>query len=383
MIVFKGYIKMTKKNIGIVLMYFGIFLGIAIAINATFQKENKEGFAAQKLDVAVVDLDESEMSKQLVSYLKQKHQVTLQKDDKAKLAEELYYQKHNVVLRILEGFEEKAEKGEIGINLTNSPGSYNGIYLEQQINNFMRNIFMYRAAGYSTEEGCQKAMQQKESNVTLEDLNGNGGKLPAHGSFFQYLPYLFLAVFGAVLGKILFTFRRREVKNRLMASAVPLIRQNAETILAFFVIGMMMYTVCIVSMMLLYGDSVRSAGNLIWYFVNGFLCMLSSLEVAFIIGVMVKSEMQINTVSTPVSLGICFLCGVFVPLNVMGAQTKAVAKFLPIYWYESVNNLLMKYEDVSGAIGKQVLVVLGIQVLFVFALASAGMAIVRYQQQER
>ena len=111
--------------------------------------------------------------------------------------------------------------------------------------------------------------------------------------------------------------------------------------------------------------------------------MLSSLEVAFIIGVMVKSEMQINTVSTPVSLGICFLCGVFVPLNVMGAQTKAVAKFLPIYWYESVNNLLMKYEDVSGAIGKQVLVGLGIQVLFVFALASAGMAIVRYQQQER
>ena len=37
----------------------------------------------------------------------------------------------------------------------------------------------------------------------------------------------------------------------------------------------------------------------------------------------------------------------------------------------------------SGAIGKQVLVGLGIQVLFVFALASAGMAIVRYQQQER
>ena len=46
MTVFKGYIKMTKKNIGIVLMYFGIFLGIAIAINATFQKENKEGFAS-------------------------------------------------------------------------------------------------------------------------------------------------------------------------------------------------------------------------------------------------------------------------------------------------------------------------------------------------
>ena len=67
----------------------------------------------------------------------------------------------------------------------------------------------------------------------------------------------------------------------------------------------------------------------------------------------------------------------------MGAQVKAVAKFLPVYWYEVVNNFLMEYEDVSGAIGKQVLAGMGIQVLFVFALAGIGMAIVKYQQQER
>lgn len=383
MTVFKGYLKMTKKNIGIVLMYFGIFLVIAIMINATIQRQSKGGFSARKLDVAVVDLDKSELSGQLITYLKKRHNITLEQDDKAKLAEELYYQKHSVILRIQKGFEEKIAEGGTGINLTNSPGSYDGIYVEQQINNFMRNVSMYRAAGYSIKEGCRNVMGQKESKVTLEDLNGNGGALPAHGSFFQYLPYLFLAVFGAVLGKISFIFRERKVKNRLMASAVPLIRQNGETILAFFAIGMDMYAVCVVCMMLIYGDSALAAGNIVWYLANGFLGTLTALEIAFIIGVLVKNEMQVNIVVTPVSLGICFLCGVFVPLNVMGAQVKAVAKFLPVYWYEVVNNFLMEYEDVSGAIGKQVLAGMGIQVLFVFALAGIGMAIVKYQQQER
>ena len=35
-----------------------------------------------------------------------------------------------------------------------------------------------------------------------------------------------------------------------------------------------------------------------------------------------------------------FLCGVFVPLDIMGKGVKTVAHFLPVYWYEISNNLL-------------------------------------------
>lgn len=383
MTVFKGYLKMTRKNIGIVLMYFGIFLGIAIIMNAAVQKEGKGGFAARKINVAIVDLDQSELSKQLITYLKEKHSITLAKDDKARLSEELYYQKQSVILQILKGFEENAGKGETGIHLTNSPGSYSGIYLEQQINNFVRNVCTYQAAGYSIREGSQKVMGHKEGKVTLEDLNGNGGEQPAHGGFFQFLPYLFLATFGGVLGKILFLFRKREVKNRLMASSVSLKKQNGEMLLAFFAVGVIMYTACIFCLFLIYNHDIVAEKNIVWYLANGFLNMLVALEIAFLVGVLIKSEMQANTVTTPLSLGICFLCGVFVPLEVMGAQVKMIAKFLPVYWYETVNILLMEHENISGAVGRQVLSGMGIQILFVFALAGIGMAIVKYQQQER
>ena len=41
-----------------------------------------------------------------------------------------------------------------------------------------------------------------------------------------------------------------------------------------------------------------------------------------------------------ISLGMCFLCEVFVPMELIGDNVKIVAQFLPAYWYETANNLL-------------------------------------------
>lgn len=383
MTVFKGYMMLVKRNKGIALMYLGIFLAIAIIISASGQREGSREFSSKKVQVALVDSDQSELSRNLVAYLKKKHKVTMEKEDKARLSEKLYYGETRVVLQIQKGFEKKALQGKTGVNLTNSPGYYDGIYLEQQINKFTGNVLNYYSAGYSISEACQKVLGQKESKVRLEDVNGNGGKEQKYAVFFQYLPYIFLSVFGEVLGKILFSFRGKAVKNRLMASAVSLTRQNGETILAFLTVGTGMYLICNALACLLYRDSILSAANFGWYLLNGFADMLTALTIAFLIGLLVKKEMQVNMATVPVALGISFLCGVFVPLNVMGAEIKAVAKFLPMYWYETVNNLLMKHAVITGSVRGGVLTGIGIQILFLFAFAGVGMAVAKYQQQER
>lgn len=383
MTVFKGYLLMFKKNIGLAIMYFAIFISIALLISAVSAEEKSKSFAAAKVDIAVVDMDNSELSENLVKYLQKKHEVELAKDNKSALYEKLYYGEKSLVLRIGKGFEKKAFEGEVGIHLTNRPGSYSGMYLEQQINLFVGNVMSYLEAGYGMEEACQKVAARQESKVSIEDINGNGGDVPAYLGFFQYLPYLFICVFGAVLGKNLYTFRRKNVKNRAMSSPVSLIRQNGETVLAFLVIGAGLYLLCCVIAFILYGESVLTSPNLGWYLLNAFMDMLTALAIAFLVGLLVKSEMQVNIVITPVSLGLSFLCGVFVPLNVMGEQIRTIAKFLPVYWYEVVNNLLTDYADISGEIQTQVITGIGIQFLFVLALTGVGMAIAKYQQQER
>lgn len=383
MTVFKGYLKMIKRNLGTALLYFSIFIGITLLMNMATTKDGVQGFSSKECDVVVVDLDKSELSKELVAFLKEKHHVSMEKDDKARLAEELYYATKSVVLRIEKGFEEKALAGEDGIKLTNRPGSYHGIYLEWQINRYLGNVMNYHAVGYSIKESCQRVAKLKESKVSIEDVNGNGGEIPGYGQLFGFLPYLFLCVFGEVLGRILFAFRERKVKNRLMASSVPLMRQNGESILAFFVVGIVVYGLCIIIGIIIYGSDFLTTSNLVWYLLNGFLAMMAALEIAFLIGLFAKTETHVNIVTTSVSLGVSFLCGVFVPLSVMTTQIKNIAKFLPVYWYETVNNLLVDYADISGTVRRQLFHGLGIQVLFLLALAGIGMTVVKYQQQER
>jgi ABC-2 type transport system permease protein len=309
--------------------------------------------------------------------------VTTAADDREKLAEQLYYGKQDVVLRIETGFSNKAENGTSAINLTQSPGSYDGTYLKQQINRFLSGVLFYHSLGYSISDSAKRVTAQTESRVTLENINGNGGTTANYVWLFRYFPYLFIAALGVTLGKILVTFRQRNIKNRMLAAPLSLARQNAEIILAFLLLGTALYIISTLAAFLLYGKDLYTSSNLGYYLLNSYVDLLTALEIAFLIGLLVKKDTAVDMFITPLSLGICFLCGVFVPQNILSTPVKTVASFFPMYWYEKVNDLLGDYADISGAIGKQVWQGISIQVLFVFALAGIGMAIARYQQQEQ
>ncbi len=383
MTVFKIYLLMIKKNIGLVLMYFGIFMGIAIAMNIVGNKGNTEGFTAERVNMAIVDLDKSELSKQLIAFLKEKHNVEMSENDKSKLSEELYYEKRSVVLRIEKGFSKAVLEGKNGIHITQRPGSYSGMYISRQIDQFLGNVLSYHAFGYTISESCQKVIEQKECIVTLDDVNGNGGKKPGYAYFFEYMPYLFLAALGVVLGKILVIFRKKTIKNRMIASSFSLLRQNMQILLGFLMMGSILYAFSILLVVLMYGNDMLSASNTGYYLLNSYVDMLAALEFAFVIGLLVKEGKRVDMIITPLSLGICFLCGVFVPQSVLSDSVQKVASFLPVHWYEKVNNLLADHAEIAGEIGRQVWQGIGIQVLFLFALAGVSLAIVKYQQQER
>lgn len=50
----------------------------------------------------------------------------------------------------------------------------------------------------------------------------------------------------------------------------------------------------------------------------------------------------------------CFLCGVFVPMNVMDKKVLKVAQFLPVYWYEQVNELPGEYTTLTEKATSQI-----------------------------
>lgn len=384
MTVFNCYMKITRKNIGMIIMYFGIFIGISIAmLYATKESESKNTFMDAKLSAGVVDNDKSEISKYMIEYLSKLHNVEIMEDDTSVLQEKMYYNKEDIIIQIPKGFSNNFLTGGASVSVTQQPGQFSYMYIESQINDFINRMVKYNLAGYAMDECFQKVSDIKESKTSLMDINGNGGQMPDFAYLFQFFPYISIAILGQVLGIIVCSFRKREVKNRIAASAVPLYRQSLESFLAFIVIGVLVWAGFVAMVFALRGDELINNGNMVYYILNSFVVMILSLSIAFLAGTLAKKSEMVNMIITPISLFMSFLGGVFVPLSFLNSTVRKAAKFIPVYWYEEINNKLSEYAEIPKDVIKEVLGGMGIQVLFTIMFIAVTLAISRYQRQEK
>lgn len=384
MTVFKCYMKITKKNIGMILMYFIIFAVISLAMFYVNKGDNSNSkFTSSKLNAGIVDNDKSGVSEKLADYLSKLHNADMLENDIGVLQEKMYYNKYDIIIQIPEGFSEKFMSGDAKVSITQQPGTYSYMYVESQINDFINRIIKYNIAGYTLEECFEKAKDIKESKVTLVDVNGNGGNMPYFAFLFQFFPYTSIAILGNVLGIIVCSFRKREVKNRIAASAVPLRRQSAESFLAFLVLGVLVWAAFLVLAFVMGGKELLNNANMFYYILNAFVVMLLSLSIAFLAGIIAKKPDMVNMIITPVSLFMSFLGGVFVPLNILNSTVRKIARFVPVYWYEEINNKLSEYAEIPADVVKEIWGGMGIQVLFALMFIALTLAISKYQVQEK
>ena len=81
------------------------------------------------------------------------------------------------------------------------------------------------------------------------------------------------------------------------------------------------------------------------------------------------------------SLGMSFLCGVFVSMDILGKSVQKIAQFLPVYWYEVANNLLKSHNTFSGTQIHTLYTCYGIQLLFALAFLSLALIAGRMRRQ--
>ncbi|MDD3337766.1 MAG: ABC transporter permease [Lachnospiraceae bacterium] len=382
MTVFKGYMKIIKRLSGMIAMYLAIFTGITF-IMQFMAKDTESGiYTAEKLHIAVVDEDGGALAKGLADYLEKLHQVSYMENDEEVMQETIYYESVDLILRIPANFQQSCLVNGQELAITGIPGSYNSIYVSQQINTFLNGVRSYMAAGFDTVKAVELCGNQESSKVDVLDNNGKMG-ISSYAYTFRYMPYLFLSALCYTLAVVLTFFRKREVKNRMLASAVSLKRQNAESILAFGVVGIGMWLFSLALMLIVSGGGFFHDPYKWFYLLNSFILMLVCLAVSFVIGLLVNKSQVVNHIVTPLSLGMCFLCGVFVEMSLLGDKVLRVAQFLPIYWYEVVNETLSNCVVMTDSIRDTVLKGMGIEMLFAVALIGVALVISKFKQQEQ
>ena len=109
---------------------------------------------------------------------------------------------------------------------------------------------------------------------------------------------------------------------------------------------------------------------------NSLTLLLVGLALSFLLGTFITKEDILTALVNVVTLGMSFLCGVFVPLDIMGKGVKTVAHFLPVYWYEISNTAVLTQAQ------RQLLYRnYGIQLLFAAAIFCIALVVSKRMRQ--
>ena len=378
MTVFKGFLLITKRNIHMMFLYIAIFLTIAISVQK-MTGGNQSGFAQESLNIAVIDRDGGKLARGLADYLAQYHTLVDLPDDPSVIQDRMFYREVYYIVTIPEDFEDRCLYGDELLPVTKVPGSNSGDYVDQQINTFLNDVRVMAASGFSLADAVAEVIDNSKdtAQVTMLDKNGFGGEQPLHAVMFQFIPYILISILCYSLGAIMIAFHNPDVKRRMMCSAIPVRRQNHQLVLGYVLVGIIVWLICTLMPFLLYREDFVNDPNMPYYLVNSFLMTLVALSLAFLVSTLISRNELISAVVNVISLGMSFLCGVFVDLDILGKGVRTFAQFLPVYWYELANKLLADNQSLSLAQTVSLLTDYGMQLLFAAVILGVALVISR------
>lgn len=374
MTVFRGILRIAYRKIWIAVLFFGIFLGITMmfAVSESDATE-KMAYKARSVSIAVIDRDQSESSALLKEYLGKKHDLVNLKDQADVLEEELYYETVQHILIIPKGYEESCREGTEEVIQIDGTNRGSSAYIQLDIDAYLKLVDSLVVGGNSVVQASTYAVEYSLDEASVQLVN-NGTQNTTRSEyyfFFRYLPYMFLTILTYLFGNILIHTSAPEIKMRMACSNISLQRQSFQKFLAFSCIGAAVFVGAIGTAFILYHKIIFQEPLLGYYIVNAFALIIVVLAIAYLVGAVEMGRNALSGVTNILSLGMCFIGGVFIPLQYLPAAVLKVSKFLPTYWYEVNCNYLTKFKVLEGDNLKQFL--LGI--LVQFALAAVAFVI--------
>ena len=235
------------------------------------------------------------------------------------------------------------------------------------------------------EEACEQAdiLSQEKGRINLAEVSESGSARTGYNFFYAYLPY---ALFGSIimtLGIVVMEFKKKEIRRRMQSAPIPFVRQNLAGAAALLLVCTGIWVFYLLLQAVIYQGGIFRSGHAAIYMLNSFSCMLVALALGYFTGMISENAVALNGINNVLSLGLCFLGGVFVPLEMLGNGIVSIAQFLPTYWYSRINGILRDYGELSSELWHTIWAGLLIQLAFALACFGVTMMLRRGQLQER
>ena len=383
--VFKTNIRIVIQNLIAVLLYVGIFIGLAIIMANDAKSTDDSTFKPTSISLGIVDRDGSITSKAIIDYLSEYHKVISLADDKELMQDELYYRNVEYILIIPAEFEVSLLGGiDVSLDCIKIPNSNSGLYVDLQIEQLLRTLRSFLSAGYDVSPAMAKTKEvlASETNVSLSLDKETSVSTPKYYYYYKFLPYILIALMIQTISTTLYVFNKPDIRKRNICSSESLKSRNFQLVLGSFVVSTCIYLLVTVVGFILYRNEISNSTTIPYYLLNSFIFLIVSISLGYFIGIIGHNLEAISAYGTILSLAFSFLGGVFVPLSVMSENVKSFSRFVPTYWYTKTNDLLMNLSEVSTKLRGEIFTGYFVQLCFALAIFCIALVFSKKKLQE-
>ena len=196
-----------------------------------------------------------------------------------------------------------------------------------------------RAAGAGMDEEALVAAAlldlSMEARVEVKRFGASAPVDEVYRAYSRLICYIIVVLVILCTSNITSAFRRPDVRMRNLCAPAKTRSMSGQQILCCVLVGAVSWMLLMALGFAIYGSRLAGTdGRIIGLLLlNSFVVTLVALSIASLACQFIKSPNSQNAVANFLSLGLCFLSGVFVPLELLGDSILAVARFTPFYWY--------------------------------------------------
>lgn len=343
MTVFKTYLKILNKNKLIVIIYT-----ILLLVFGSFHMGSSSSsmdFSATKPNIYIVNEDNNGLiSKNLVSYLKKNCNVKNIDDKKISIDDSLFYRDVNYVIYIPNNFTSEFMKGNNPVIAIKSTGDYQASLAEMIIKRYIKSADTYRQYDYNEEQIIESVNKNLDNSTNVKVTTKlDTSSLYRASFYFSFASYSIIACLIYVISLITNIFNNIKIKKRTLISSSNYRKINNSLFLSNCVYSLLVWLFYVVIGFILLGKTMISYHGLLFIF-NSFIFTVSATSLAFMIGNLISKKDAITGIMNVVAIGSSFLCGAFVPQEILPNTVLKMGHFFPTYYYISNNNYVQGLE---------------------------------------
>lgn len=339
--VFKAFMKIVLKHLNIAFIYIVVFFIMAV-IMSNVGTSQTEQFSASKLNVCVIDMDNSASSKKLTEYIGKNHNLVDIENNKDDILNALYYRTADYVLNIKEGYEKNLSNGNTEDLLSNYkvPDSYNAVFMDSQLDSYVKYASAYISGGMSVEKALDKVSDELSDEVKVETISFNDTTEPKDTRYlyFSSLGYIMVMVIVMAVAPSFMSMTNKKIRSRTNCSAITSSSQTMQLVIGAAICGTAVFVMFALGGFIFLGDMMYTSTGLLMV-LNLFVYTVFSIMLTLFISTIIENATALNMIANVLGLGMSFLGGVFVSQDLLSEGVLSVGRFLPSYWYVRAVNI--------------------------------------------